>query len=107
MVRLKYKYSIRGRTNEATTREDGEIQFFLNIIEDLHDKNTKVNPIDKTLDFDTYLKSFIAYLSAVELHELGHTFNYPVGCNHGKQKKDGIKVCPWCKEVEKIYYWLI
>jgi hypothetical protein len=47
---------------------------------------------------------FISYLCAVELHELGHAYNWKEGCNHGKMKS--VKDCPWCKEVEKIYYWL-
>ncbi len=106
-LELKYSYSIRGRSNEATTTKDGEIQFFLNIIEDHHDTKLQINPLDKALDFETYLKSFIAYMCALELHEIGHAFNYPVGCNHGTQKKHGIKLCQWCEEVEKIYWWLV
>lgn len=104
---LKYSYSIRGRTNEATTTKDGEIQFFLNIMEDKHDTKLQINPLDKALDFDTWLHSFIAYLCAVELHEIGHAIRYPVGCNHGTQKRNGVKLCPWCEEVQKIYWWLV
>lgn len=104
---LKYNFSIRGRTNEATTYSDGEMIYFLNMIEDRHDTKLQVNPLDKKFDFDTYLKSFIAYFCAIELHELGHGFNYRVGCNHGKQKKEGKELCPWCEEVMKVYGWLI
>ena len=93
-MRIKFKYSIKGRVNEATTTKDGDITTFLNNINlNLYNPEKNIN-------------KFIAYLSAIELHEMGHILNWETGCNHGTQKKKGIKECPWCEETYKIYRWL-
>lgn len=96
---MTYSYSIRGRINEATCTKGGDIKFFLNKI------NDNCKPKDWDTSKDVNIHKFIAYLSAVELHELGHAFNWKDGCNHGKQL--GFEECPWCAEVEKIYGWLL
>ncbi len=101
---MKYFYSIMGRVNEATSTKDGEIQFFLNRIKINHDKNEKI----KTLEFhdsDDYINSLITYLNAVELHELGHIFNWKDGCKHGKNLKK--EPCLWCEETYSIYFYLL
>jgi len=93
-LRIKFKYSIKGRVNDATTTKDGEVSIFLNKL-----NLSLYNP-------EKNISKFIAYLSAVELHEMGHLFNWAIGCNHGTQKKNGITECPWCNETYKIYSWL-
>jgi hypothetical protein len=91
---IKQHYSLKGRANEATTTKDGDITLYLNNI------NLNIFNPEKNRD------KFIAYLCAVELHEIGHLFNWKTGCNHGTQKKNGITECPWCEETYKIYGWL-
>lgn len=102
--KLTHTYSILGRTKEATTAKDGELTFNLNKLKQQHDTKLGINPLILP-DTDAYFNSFIAYMCAVELHEIGHVYNFPVGCNHGKQKQS--KECPWCEEVQKIYWWLV
>jgi hypothetical protein len=96
---MKYSYSIHGRTNEAIAFHDGEIWFNLNVIKKKHDKMTGINK-----NYEYYIDSLIAYLNAVELHELGHIYNWKHGCS--KFNHIDADNCPWCNEVEKIYYWL-
>lgn len=91
---MKYNYSIKGKVNEAISTKDGDINIYLNNI------NTVLYNPEKNL------KKFVAYLCAIELHEIGHIFNWKDGCNHGTQKKKGITECPWCEETYKIYQHL-
>lgn len=97
---MNYNYSIRGRVNEATCTRDGDIQFFLNIINQKHNKIMRI-----WQEEEYYFNSLIAYLSAIELHELGHRYNWKDGCNHGKQL--AFEKCAWCEETERIYWWLL
>ena len=92
---MKYSYSINGKKEEATCTLNGEIKFFLNKIKARHDKEKKIKA-PKQRNSDKYINSLIAYINAVELHEIGHIFNWDVGCEHGKNYKSGN--CTWCEE---------
>ena len=96
---MNYSYSLKGRVNEATCTRDGDITFFLNKI------NDNIVPKHWNTSKDSNIHRLIAYLSAVELHELGHVYNWKTGCNHGKKSLNGK--CAWCDEVENIYLHLL
>lgn len=81
---MKFYYSIQNKKEEAVATKNSKIKFFL--------------PNIKRFDPDKEFEKFIAYLVAVEFHELGHTFNSADGCNdHDKD------TCSWCEETEKYF----
>lgn len=103
---MTYSYSIRGRVNEAVCYPDGEIKFFLNKIIDNHNEiYERTHNQEEYYDSNEYITSFLTYLYALELHELGHRYNWKAACNHNKLLK--IEDCPWCEMVEKVYGWLL
>ena len=84
---MKFIYSIKNAKDEAITTKNHKIKFFLANIQEY--------------DPETEFEKYIAYLIAIEFHELGHYYNCEIGCdNHNI-------LCPWCEETEKVFQYIL
>ena len=79
---IEFTYSTRGRTCSGRwyPRPD-RVSIFLNIIKD------GIDPEDNFL-------AFIAYICAIEFHELGHIYGWRGGCK--QPSKCAAGQCFWC-----------
>ena len=94
------EYSVRGRTRDAWTQH--EIHLNLNCMKDsLHHQYPSYD--EKCIGFDSWLHAFLTYVSAVEIHEMGHIMNMDTGCDDHSEGN----VCAWCDETDSIFRWLL
>ena len=100
---MNLRYSILGRNREAYTTRKGIVININVLYSSFHDRfgmflNNDVN---------VQIHAFLAYLHAVELHEIGHLFNMETGCDdHDSMVNDG-QPCAWCEETYIIYKHLL
>jgi len=89
---IEFTYSTKGRScgGRWYPRPD-RISIFLNIAKQcLHQDETELDML-----------WFIAYLCAIEFHELGHVHGFRGGCNKPDECRSGG--CFWCNQVQCVH----
>ena len=98
--KIRFFYRIKGN------KEDAEATFFpiRNCVLFRLETLNKVKKCRIKRGTDAEISRFCAYLAAVELHEMGHAFNFHKGCDD--VSLCGTQKCGWCEVTEKFYDWL-